>query len=313
MSESGQPSSSALLSHSHQHEISDDNLDSLLAAERDRIRQSDPFPGAAIEQQIAILEELATFELGRFLLKHRGLNAYWTHHLVTHRNDAPGPHFYGQLEALLYEQLPSVLATRERFGIFQQQLQERVSDGIIMASVPCGFMGDLLLLDYSNHQDVTLIGVDLDRQALEGAYKLAQQQGLERHLSLHCHDAWSLDLGTGVDVLTSNGLNIYEPDDDRVTALYRAFFTGLKPGGVLVSSFMTPPPLLSPDSPWTDADPAMLAFQHLLFSRILNAKWTAFRTYEQTQTQLEKAGFSDIQFIDDRMRMFPTIIARKPD
>ncbi|MFC3394659.1 class I SAM-dependent methyltransferase [Brenneria rubrifaciens] len=309
MSESGQPSSSVFLFH--RDKTSDDDIDNLLASERDRIRQSGPLPGATVEQQLAILEELTTFDLGRFLLKHRVLNAYWTHYLVTYRSE--DTQLSGQLETLLLEQLPSVLATRERFGIFQQQLQKLMSTGIVMASVPCGFMEDLLLLDYTHHQDVALIGVDRDPLALKGALQLAKYQGLEKRLSLHCHDAWLLDLGKRVDVITSNGLNIYEPDDDRVTALYRAFFNGLKPGGTLVSSFMTPPPQLTADSPWTDAAPDMLALQHLLFTRILDAKWTAFRTYSQTQTQLEKVGFSDIQFINDRMRMFPTVVARKPD
>jgi hypothetical protein len=51
---------------------------------------------------------------------------------------------------------------------------------------------------------------------------------------------------------------------------------------------------------------------HLLFVRIIDAKWSAFRTHAQTMTQLEDAGFVDITFIDDRARMFPTVIARKP-
>ncbi|PWC09477.1 SAM-dependent methyltransferase [Brenneria corticis] len=313
MSKPSQPGGAAprteLLSH---RSTSFDHHDALMESARDRLRQSGDLPAASVEQQLAILEELATFELGRFLLQHHGLNAYWTHHLVTYRSDASDANFSGQLEALIHQRLPSVLATRERFGIFRQQLQQLLRPGIVMASVPCGFMGDLLLLDYTHHQDVSLIGVDLDEQALEGARQLAVQRDLEKRLSLYCHDAWSLNLGTRVDVLTSNGLNIYQPDDERVTALYRAFFDGLKPGGTLVTSFLTPPPALSADSPWREADPTLLAFQQLLFSRILNAKWTSFRTHAQTQAQLEKAGFSDIQFINDRMHMFPTVVARKP-
>ncbi|RLM19904.1 hypothetical protein BIY29_16150 [Brenneria alni] len=298
-----------LLSH---QSSSSDNHDALMETERDRIRQSGDLPGASVEQQLNLLEQLSTFELGRFLLKHHGLNAYWTHHLVTYRSGISKINFANQLEALIYERLPSVLATRERFGIFQQQLQKLLHPGIVMASVPCGFMGDLLLLDYTRHPDVSLIGVDLDQQALEGARDLAIQQGREKQLSLRCHDAWSLNLETHVDVLTSNGLNIYEPDNDRVIALYRAFFDGLKPGGTLVSSFLTPPPTMSADSPWRGAAPELLSLQHLLFSRIFNAKWTSFRTHTQTQAQLEQAGFSDITFINDHMHMFPTVIARKP-
>ncbi|MEE3653037.1 MULTISPECIES: SAM-dependent methyltransferase [unclassified Brenneria] len=299
---------SSLLSHRN---TSSDDHNGRIASAKNRIRQSGDLPGATVDQQLAMLDELASFELGRFLLEHHGLNAHWTHRLVTYRSGEV--RFANQLEELIYEKLPSVLATRERFAIFQQQLQTLLRPGITMASVPCGFMGDLLLIDYTHHHDISLIGVDLDNQALAGARSLAEQQGLEKRLSLYCHDAWSLDLGPQVDVLTSNGLNIYEPNDDRVTALYRAFFDGLIPGGTLVTSFLTPPPALSADSPWREADPALLALQHLLFSRIFSAKWTSFRTHAQTQSQLETAGFSDIQFINDRMHMFPTVIARKPD
>lgn len=116
------------------------------------------------------------------------------------------------------------------------------------------------------------------------------------------------------DVVTSNGLNIYEPDDARVTALYRVFFDMLKPGGWLVSSFLTPPPAISPESPWNAEaiDQSALTLQHLLLVRIVEAKWNAFRTHSQTARQLDEAGFEDIRFVDDRARMFPTVVARKP-
>lgn len=38
------------------------------------------------------------------------------------------------------------------------------------------------------------------------------------------------------DVITSNGLNMYESDPDRLVALYRRFFEALKPGN-LVAQF----------------------------------------------------------------------------
>ncbi|MEQ9998589.1 class I SAM-dependent methyltransferase, partial [Pectobacterium versatile] len=208
--------------------------------------------------------------------------------------------------------LPSVLATRERFGIFQRLLQELLRPDAIMVSVPCGVMADLLLLDYTRHRDVKLIGIDLDKQALEEAYKLASQQGLENQISLVLTDAWTMDLAAQADVITSNGLNVYEQDDDKVTELYRVFYSGLKPGGTLITSFMTRPPTLSQDSPWINTDPKLLALQYVLFSRIIGATWTAFRTHKKTQSQLEQAGFTDIQFINDRMHMYPTVIANKP-
>jgi hypothetical protein len=73
--------------------------------------------------------------------------------------------------------------------------------------------------------------------------------------------------------------------------------------------------VLSPESPWdmSAVSTAALALQHVLFVRVIEAKWSAFRTHAQTREQLERAGFTDITFVDDRARMFPTVVARKPD
>ncbi|MFA0947258.1 SAM-dependent methyltransferase [Xanthomonas fragariae] len=286
----------------------------LLESIKARLREAGDLADATVDQQIRLLEELSAFELGRFLIANRGLNAYWTHQLVTYRPGTLPQGSVPDLEYTIFEKLPAVLATRERFGIFRQQLQALLRPGLALASVPCGWMGELLLLDYAQHPDTTLIGIDLDPLALDGAAQLAAERGLAERLSLHRADAWAPGLKASVDVLTSNGLNIYEPDDARVTELYRGFFEMLKPGGSLVTSFLTPPSALSDQSPWTSTqiDQETLSLQHLIFVRLINAKWSAFRTHAQTLQQLEDAGFSDIRFIDDRTCMFPTVIAQKP-
>ncbi|AXL48618.1 hypothetical protein DSC91_000076 [Paraburkholderia caffeinilytica] len=280
----------------------------------ERLRGAGDIPGATVAQQIALANELSGFELGRFLLEHRGLNADWTHRLVTYQAGATAPAAMTALESRIFDTLPAVLATRERFGIFRRTLQALLAPGMVLASVPCGVMGELLLLDYTGLEDIELVGVDLDQAALDHAAALADERGLSVRVSLHRKDAWSLGVHRGFDVLTSNGLNIYEPDDGRVVALYRSFFDALKPDGKLVTSFLTPPPTLSPESPWDMAqiDREVLALQHLLFVRIIEAQWSAFRTHAQTDSQLREAGFVDIEFIDDRARMFPTVVARKP-
>ncbi|WP_133646727.1 SAM-dependent methyltransferase [Paraburkholderia flava] len=300
-----------LISHEDQ---SDRSYEQAAEAAKARLRAGGDLPGATVEQQLAVVDQLASFELGRFLLVNRGLDAYWTHRLVTY---VPGTLKRGEvsdLEYQVFEQMPAVLATRERFGIFRREVQAMLKPGIALASVPGGLMGDLLLLDHTACPDATLLGVDLDQRALDGARSLATERGLAQQLTLRHADAWEMDLNGAADVLTSNGLNIYEPDDERVTALYRKFFDALKPGGRLVTSFLTPPPMLSPESPWdmSAVTPALLGLQHLLFVKIIEAKWSAFRTQAQTRAQLEAAGFTEMTFIDDRARMFPTVVARKP-
>lgn len=296
------------------HAAAEGDAEALLRAAETRLRDAGDLPGAPVERQLEVLHALHGFELGRFLLRHRGLNAYWTHRLVTYKAGTL-PRNPASLEWQVFETMPAVLATRERFGIFQRETQALLRPGIAMASVPCGWMGDLLLLDYSGCAgEFSLTGIDLDAQAIEGARQLAEACGLASHVQLRQEDAWAGSLHGSIDVLTSNGLNIYEPDDARVIELYRAFFEALRPGGTLITSFLTPPPMLNPASSWrmAEIDPPMLALQHLLFTRVIDAKWSALRTHEQTRAQLEAAGFADLRFVDDRLGMFPTVVARRP-
>ncbi|KVL13694.1 SAM-dependent methyltransferase [Burkholderia sp. MSMB1826] len=280
----------------------------------ERLRGSGDAHGFTVEQQIALANELSSFPLGKFLLEHRGLNAYWTHRLVTFQTNEATSTPMSALESRIFNALPAVLATRERFGIFRRTLQALLAPGMRLASIPCGVMGELLLLDYTGLDDIEIVGVDLDQDALDCAAMLAEEQGLAARVSLRRRDAWSVGVQADFDILTSNGLNIYEPDDGRVVALYRSFLDTLKPGGTLVTSFLTPPPTLSPESPWDmeNIDREVLAIQHLLFVRIIEAQWNAFRTHAQTRSQLSDAGFVDIEFIDDRACLFPTVVARKP-
>ncbi|MCC4588103.1 class I SAM-dependent methyltransferase [Xanthomonas sp. NCPPB 1067] len=286
----------------------------LLASIKARLGQDPARSAAEVERLLQLLDALWEVELGRFLLRNRGLDASWTHRLVTHPPGSLAREATPALEYALFETLPAVLATRERFGIFRAQLQALLRPGMTLASVPCGWMGDVLSLDYRQCPEVQLLGIDLDPQALEGALKLARQYGLEGRLSLRLEDAWTQGDADSVDVLTSNGLNLYEPDDARVIALYRAFFHRLRPGGTLLTSFLTPPPSLCAHSPWqmTLIDPAALALQSQIFVDIVQARWASFRTHAQTRGQLESAGFADIRFIDDRASLFPTVIAHKP-
>jgi hypothetical protein len=115
------------------------------------------------------------------------------------------------------------------------------------------------------------------------------------------------------DLLTSNGLNIYEQDDRKVTQLYKTFYTALKPNGVLVTSFLTPSPWLDPTSPWemNIINQSDLLRQKIIYSYIVQPKWQAYRTETKTIEQLKEAGFRDVQIIYDEYKMFPAVLALK--
>jgi SAM-dependent methyltransferase len=176
-------------------------------------------------------------------------------------------------------------------------------------------MRDLLGLDFTAVEKFRLVGIDIDPKALEAAKQLAEEFGLSDHVGFFEKDAWNLPFQDRFTLLTSNGLNIYESDDVKVTELYRQFFNVLAPGGVLVTSFLTTPPVLDPNSEWnmTRIDQEALLLQKIVFSDVLDAKWQCFRTSKTTFSQLQTAGFCEIEFIYDDAHIMPTVVAHKPE
>jgi SAM-dependent methyltransferase len=260
-----------------------------------------------LEEKLSLLEQLTQFDLGRFLLEQGGLNGYWTSYLIF---NAPQANIT-PLEEWILNNCPAVLATRERYHIFQGQLQHYVQPNITMASIPCGLMDDLLSLDYNDAKNVKLVGIDLDRESITLAEVNARTYRDTSETSFIKRDAWQLDMHETFNVITSNGLNIYEPDNAKVIALYSGFYQALKPQGILVTSFLTPPPVLSPQSSWQNFDDEAVKKQRAIFADILRVRWQSFRTEAETRTQLETAGFKILDIIYDRQGMFPTMVAQK--
>lgn len=259
-----------------------------------------------------ILDELCTFEFGRYLIMSRGgWNGYWTWYAITRpQRDEP---YSCQLEEFIFTRAPTVLATRERFGIFQTLVQNEVIDEASLASVPCGVMGDLLSLDLRDVRNVTLTGIDLDPESLELAGQLAHSNGLADRVHLQQGDAWQLDAANAFDMITSNGLNVYEPDDSSVTELYRSFHRALRPGGCLITSFISPPPALTDDCEWDMdvIDASDLELQRKVLIDVLEAPWACYRTEATTRAQLEEAGFRMVEVYWGSSRIFPTVTAIK--
>lgn len=172
-------------------------------------------------------------------------------------------------------------------------------------------MDDLLTLDYSAAENVKIIGVDRDVNSLKLAQQNADLHNLQDVAAFSQQDAWSLEETSIFDLITSNGLNIYEKDDERVINLYKEFWKALKQDGILVTSFLTPPPTLSEESTWHGLIQEDLLKQKALFGDIIQAGWQSFRTEHQTRRQLGQAGFEVLEVIYDDCGCFPTIIAKK--
>lgn len=261
----------------------------------------------SLSEEVALLEQLSEFELGRFLLVNKGLNGYWTSYIILHGPQQENLH---PLEEWILHHAPTVKATQERFRIFQKVLQENLKDNITITSVPCGLMDDLLTLNYANAKNIRLVGIDLDKKSLD----LAQEQAKLINLSnveFVQNNAWEINYKEDFDIITSNGLNIYEPDDNKVIVLYKQFYKALKPEGILIISFLTPPPALSKESTWKNIDSQDALKQKAIFTDIIGATWQSFRTEAKTRTQLEAAGFQVLDIIYDSQGIFPTVVARK--
>lgn len=270
-------------------------------------------PHVSVERQLGLIEELSEFDLGRFLIERGGLNGYWTHYVITHPCKKAFP--LTALESFILNSAPSILATQQRFQIFKSQIQQRVGENCSFASIPCGLMGELLDLDYSDLHTFSLHGIDLDKETLKQAEDYAAQKGLLSHCDFSERDAWELNLHEKFDLIASNGLAIYEHDDQKVVALYRQFYAALKPGGVLVTSFLTPPPAPGLKTEWllSECNVQDGLLQKILFVDILDAKWQAYRTEETVKAQLKQAGFCEIEIKYDKAHIFPTVIAKKPN
>lgn len=284
-----------------------------------RIRQEGDKPYVSVARQLELLQQLSQFEFGQFLLQNQGINGYWTHYMLTHPwyGRLTGNNQYGkplhELEKFLLDRAPVMLATQQRFTHFLRENQNAVKDHARLACIPSGCLGELLYLDFSDIDQIELIGIDYDDVALDDAHDLADKLGLSRFIRLIQGDAWQLNLHNEFDLISSNGLNIYEPEDNKIIDLYRQFHGALKPGGKLVTSFLTVPPQAGGNCEWQmdKINQQDMLLQKIIFADILDAKFRCFRSSPQTRSQLEAAGFNDIEFIYDEASLFPTVIARK--
>ena len=301
------------------HKLSPQQIDDSVQTISERIKRDGEKSYVSVSKQLELLAQLSEFDFGRYLLQNQGINGYWTHYLLTHpwygrktgKNNSGNP--LSELERFILERAPTMLATQQRFEIFLKENQKQVKNNAHLASIPCGMMGELLYLNYDGIDNIRLMGIDYDPNALQDAELLANQQGYKHFINLIQKDAWDLGLEEEFHLISSNGLNIYEPSDEKVTALYSQFYKALKGGGQLVTSFLTAPPSLTTHCEWdmSRVNEDDLLLQKIIFADIIEAKWQCYRSSEQTYKQLSAAGFNQIEFIYDDAKMFPTVVAIK--
>ena len=264
-----------------------------------------------------LLDKVAESEIGKYLIENNSLNAYWTSKLIN--KPEAKEDFVNELEKWLYTECPTVKASQQRFKIFQKLAQEYINkkapelENFSALSLPCGLMDDLLNLDYSALKDFNLHGIDIDPESIKLAKENAEKKKLLEKVKLSIEDAFTIKYENQFDLLMSNGLNIYIQDDIKHNKLFNRFYKALKPGGLLISSFLSPPPILSDESPWdlNAIGSENINLQYKLFAEILEAKWQVYKTEKEMQLMLRRYHFKAIKFFYDKNNIFPTLIAYK--
>lgn len=266
-----------------------------------RLSQDGSIDEPTKEQLLTYLKQLTEFELGRFFIKNQGaLSGHWTYYIILGFTESPSLH---PLEEAIITTAPSVLATRQRFHIFQSLLQKNIQSNTVTCSIPCGVMADLLTLDLPETvNNVRFVGIDLDQISLDLAQEMAKTKGKNQFCRFFRENAWDLAANhpAEFDVITTNGLNIYEADDDKVTDLYSTLCTALKPGGKLIGSALS----LPQEWDMSKINVDDLNLQRAIFKHILQATWSHFRSVEQTTQQLKTAGFESVEIHWDDAHMF---------
>lgn len=275
-------------------------------------------PSCGVDKAIELVTDLSQFELGKFMMANKGWNGRWTSYAIRHaskedRSTDQNGKKLSVMEDFILNRMPLSLATQERFEIFQDILQDKIENENVtqVASIPCGVMDDILHLDFSSIQNnINVTGIDLDENSLE----LAKNNYDERTESLkdkvklitQVGDAWALDrTADRWDLITSNGLNIYVNDYHKTTDLYKSFAKCLKPGGLLLTSFVVP---LDLEYIYDKEDASM---SMLIFGELVSMNFANYRSEDETMSQLKDAGF-DIELIQyDGQRLFPTVLAKR--
>jgi SAM-dependent methyltransferase len=303
-------SSDNILSHSKSTDLT-----AIVAAIKNKITQQAALTEKEKQEIVGVLDEMTKFPMGRFLLLNRGFDGYWTHQMVyehPRRQRFDRDNYLRSLTSLEQQCLnafPTVIATQERFTIFQKILKALMRVDVRACSLPCGLMADLLTLE-NLPKSFSFVGVDIDENSIIHARRFADSCGIQ-NVDFIVSDAWKFEDPKGFDVVVSNGLNIYVQDQDAELRLYKNFHRLLRRNGSLIISFLTPPPTVGSLLEWkmAEIDITALRLQKIVFSDVLGAKWQNFHSSDEMLNLLQLAGFTKMQIHWDRQHIFPTIHA----
>jgi SAM-dependent methyltransferase len=262
-------------------------------------------------KKLLLFNQLCEFEFGRWLLVNRGLNSYWSYYLV-YCNEINTKQLH-PLESIMLEKSPGVLAARERAALNHNIMQKMIHNGMKLASIPCGYMNDLLRLDLKDRINVRLVGIDLDPHAIEQSKINSKKFNKETICSFFMRDAWELEFENEFDLINSGGLNMYVKNEADLVSLYANFYKALRPGGCLIVSSNTPPVGDNGQQVWnvTQTELDYVYLQALIYNEVIGVRQGVYCTENQIVNQLKSVGFGDICVDYDSRKMFLGFIAIK--
>lgn len=285
---------------------------SKLALDNDMLRTVNEIKDRLINQErlflplsdtLALLQDLVETPIGRFLIKNKGLNGFWTAWVF---RDQEPRHSLSPIEDwLLHRSFWSM--ARERYYVFQEMIQSHIKEGMHIASVPCGLMDDLITLQSEFKSSLHFTGIDIDQESIKLAQENAQRHSIAKQCEFFIRDAWQLGFEQAFGLITSNGLNMYVADSDKLTDLYRNFHKALHQDGILITSFI---PSLSETQilslPQDDLKKEMSIFQDIIQVNYLN-----FCSESEIRSQLHTAGFEILEVRYNQWGMAPVLVAKK--
>ena len=296
-----------LLTHEHDSQFVD--AQQIYTVTRARLVSDRQVSEFELKEHLDLLDDLMAFSLGRFWLQNRRLNGFWYDYVMRRYANQQ---VSNTLEQRILDSLPITLAKRHSYKIIQEFLQSILQENIAIAASPCGVMGDMLTLDYGTLKNFQLFGIDSDFESLSTAASWAIENNLSTVITLIQADTASLDVSKEYHVMVHQGWNVQEKGQASLEEKFSCCFKALKPGGVFVTSFLTPSPDQSKGSTWNMdvIDPKMLRLQNILFSEIIHAPEEVPETLETISETLKKVGFSDVEFIPDASGMVVTVLAK---
>lgn len=285
----------------------------------DKIKTRGNLSYVTVEKQLNLLEELATFPLGRFLIKHKKFNGYYIHYVKMHALKKPKPTVdkkgkpFCPLENFILNDAPTSLATQERFMRSLTIIKKYLKRNCVCASIPCGLMGEFVELDLPPESTYFFHGIDLDLETLHQAKEYSKTKNLYNNCEFYQADAWNLNMKEKFDLIITDGLTIYEPNNSKIVQLYREFYKALQPQGLLLTSFLTFPPTPGITTEWEldQINKEALLLEKIIVIDILQSTWTSFRSTNRVKAQLQEAGFRILEIFYDKAHILPIILAAK--